>query len=409
MPAYAYRAVDANQRVTTGRIRASDESAVNARLAQRGLRVTWLELAVKPPTTSQLVRRSLFPVGARVHAALFRRLQDLFEAGFTPHDAVDRVQLGAGHSRLKEALREMAPQLAEGAALSDVMEDYPNLFRPHVIGLVRTGERAGALPAMMGEIAGHFEREDRIWRSLRWPLGILVATILPAPLLIIAFRFIQYLGDNMVRDQMGLWDGVARALVQFFMREGLVAIILSILMVVGLIAAQILLHYPGLRQQRDAIALRLPVFGKYTRISATARLLRTVMVAHHAGAHFDDALSLGCDAAVNAEVADRVRPQVPLVREGKRLAVALDDTGLFPDTTVGVLATAEDTGKLSEALARAVEDIEDERNQQVKVILTHYWLHAIIWVVLVSCGALALMLGGWYGGMIGMVDGWFAD
>jgi type II secretory pathway component PulF len=405
MPAYTYQARDANGAERGGRIRAETEAAAAARLQQQGLSVLWVRPApTEQAGPAQVIWQALFPVSAGVMAALFRRLQDLFEAGFTPHDALDRVKIGMGHPRLKQAAQEMVPQLGQGAALSDLMQDYPALFRAHAVGLTRVGERSGALGAMMGEIAGHYEREARIWRSLRWPLWLLVLTVLPAPLLLVSFRYFGYWFQNQVGEGMGTAAAALHALAQFFLREGLVAVIISLLMIAGLIFAQFLLHYPGWQRVRDAMALRVPVFGQYTRVSATARFLRTFLVAHHAGCPYHEAMELGCEAAVNAEVADRIRPQIPLVREGKRMAAALDDTHLFPDTTVGVMATAEDTGKLEEAFTRAVEDVESQRDQEVKKILTYYWIHAIVWVLIISVASLALMLGALLNSQFDWVD-----
>ncbi len=409
MPFYDYRARDLNGQESTGRFRADDPDLAAAILRERGLFVIALTPAkLEEPDLFSKLWNSLRPVSARSLGIFFRRLESLMIAGYNVHEALLNLELGQEDKRVKRAVQEMIPQVAQGFALSDLMELYPIVFGPHAVALLRAGEQAGEIPQMAGQIAEHYERESRIWRSLRWPLGLLVFALIPTPVFLSLVRFVRYWFFFQVAPETmpaGRFEPWLNALIHWFIHDGLTyAFPLTILIVLLLMAGQIALHYPGWRKQRDRLALTVPYFGGLTRASALARFLRCFIAAFHAGTSFHEALRIGGDAAANTVIKERITPQIPLVREGKKVAAALDEMGFFPGSTIGLIATGEATGRVEESLTQAMEDIENYRDTQVKKVLVAYWFIGIFYAALLTCVVPAFFFAFLYGGLFDMVD-----
>jgi type IV pilus assembly protein PilC len=119
---------------------------------------------------------------------------------------------------------------------------------------------------------------------------------------------------------------------------------------------------PAARRRLHAWVLRLPYFGPLTRRFATAQVSRTLSTLLSGGIPLVNALDVVSRSTSNQAIAEHLGVVARQVREGRSLAGALGERGLFPHVAVEMVEVGESTGALSDMLS-SVADFYDEENQ----------------------------------------------
>src|SRR5262249_23822806 len=147
---------------------------------------------------------------------------------------------------------------------------------PMYVGMVRVGERTGALPEILDDLASYLERSDAIQNKVRaalaYPILLFCFTIVAACFLL--FKVVPTFADvyagfgqqlpALTRAVVGASNGVRSHAIL----TAIVALALFLAVVLGLRTRR------G-RYAADALLLRLPVFGTLIRKSIMSRFSRT--------------------------------------------------------------------------------------------------------------------------------------
>src|SRR6185437_12395350 len=100
----------------------------------------------------------------------------------------------------------------------------------------------------------------------------------------------------------------------------------------------------AMRQFLDRVALKLPVIGPILNKAAIARYARTLSTMFAAGVPLVDALTSVAGATGNIVYEDAVMHMRDEVSTGQRLQRAMENTGLFPNMVVQMIAVGEESG-----------------------------------------------------------------
>src|SRR5512135_581401 len=141
MAFYRYEAVDRAGKTVMGTMDAPTESEVTARLSQMGYepqavipapgtraRTTALPTPAAQPSSAS--KRG--GASAKDLAVFFRQFAALSRAGISLYQALDNLGPRTPQPALSKTAHEMAEAAHSGGRISDVMEQYPRLFAPHV-------------------------------------------------------------------------------------------------------------------------------------------------------------------------------------------------------------------------------------------------------------------------------------
>src|ERR1041384_5265241 len=173
MGAFRYQAVEASGNSVTGVIEAEDRKAGLQLLSTRGIFASQIEAAAADAATGRSatsstiqIQRPKIQLGGSIRkkevTAFTRQLSALLGAGIPIPQALE----GLGEEEENGALRTMILKLSEsvrkGSSLSAAMEEHPRVFSKLFVSMVRVGEEAGALPAVMNDLADLLEHEEEI-------------------------------------------------------------------------------------------------------------------------------------------------------------------------------------------------------------------------------------------------------
>jgi general secretion pathway protein F len=352
MPVFAYRARTATGRAEQGLIDADSVRGAWQELRGRGVYPVDLRAAA-----GALVRAGR--VEARELAAGTRQLASLVGAGVPVAEALESAAEESNSEPLRRAFTVARARLREGAGLADALGASPDAFPEAYRELVRAGEASGALGPVLARLAKETEssaaRRARVRAALAYPAVMAATTTL-----VLGFLLVW------VVPQLSALFAETGATLPLATRLLLGAATVvratwwgwAVAAVAGGIAVARWRRTAAGRAVVDRTLLRLPAIGRVVATAAVARAARALATVLAEGVPVDAGLGLAAATAGNVVVADRLRAVRDAVQRGTTLASALRAEDVVPGGVCRLVATAERTGTLAEAFARAAEGAE---------------------------------------------------
>jgi type IV pilus assembly protein PilC len=116
----------------------------------------------------------------------------------------------------------------------------------------------------------------------------------------------------------------------------------------------------GGRDFIDAVRVRLPILGKIWLKYQVALFSRTLSTLLTGGLPLVPSLETAARSISSRRVSKAVMASISTVREGKSLAEALTNSGVFPDLASEMIAVGEQTGALPQMLNSVAEFFEED-------------------------------------------------
>lgn len=362
MPEFAYRAVDAAGRRTRGRLTGANAAAVARELEARGLFP--LDVTEAAPGARRAAG------GRRATLEFTRAVAALLPAGMPVARAL-RTATEAAPAAARPALQAVCDRVERGDELATALAEHPGLFSPLYIGIVRAGERSGALDAAFQRLARHLEREAEL-RSKLVSMSIYPALLgvvgVAAVLLLVLFvlpRFAELLlgaGASLPRSTAAVL-GTASAVREHWRWLAAAGAALVLL------ATWARTTRAG-RAAAARIFLALPLIGTYRRQALGAAFARMLGELLAGGAPLLPALADTRDCLsdpVAKEATEEIRQRV---REGAPLNRTLAAQGFFPPLLAQLVALGEEAGRLPEFLLKAAELLERATERAVERLVS---------------------------------------
>ena len=330
----------------------------------------------------------LWPIRASVLANFFDQLGRLLSAGVTPHEAFAGLDERLS-GRLRRVARDGASSLAQGGSLSDHLRKYPRFFPPHIIGIMRAGELSGSLGDACQEITHQFETDWTQYKRMlviRLYVGMhILACILIAPFPYAMARAVPAQmdavsgstetvldidgesGPQLNVSKSAAWEALKPGLGEYL--NTLVHDILPWLLgaFVLWMVLKVVLNLPAIVSVRDWLALNVPVAAGATKRAAVARFTRTFELMQRAALPLGDCVREAAQATGNSLVARRVAAPATTLGQGGKLTDALDAARIFGPMDISLIATAEVSGTLEDALGTLSEKTRTSREDYLKI------------------------------------------
>ena len=366
MPTFVYKARNKQGERVEGKHEASDKRTALLALRESELFVTQLDplSAAKPKkTTAQSGPESngkwWWRANAKNMSLYFRQLQALLKSGTSLAQALNAVAESAPSKPLRDASLEMARRTAKGDVWSEQMREYPGLFSPLALAMIRSGEAGGFLDVACGKLADYAEKDHHIkqviTRETWYPKAVIFAAIfiLNAPPLAIAILKNQ----NVRQAELGYLVGVGIPLLVIFA----IWLVTSGQKFIMPLAR----HLKPLTRVIDQLKLITPVAGKTVRSLAVAKFCRAFSSLNAAGLGVATSFELAGDACGNMAIASRIREIIPRVEQGKGITDSLAATHQFPKVVLQMMRTGEESGNFDEQINSVAEFMEQEAESSI--------------------------------------------
>lgn len=353
MPLYAYKAVDAGGRRSRGRLSAATAAALISDLEGQGLLALHVDEATEQITSGGLGfgRRTAVLEFTRAVAALLPAgmpLAKALAAGATTAPASVRPTLDA-----------VCAKVERGDELAAALAEHPKLFTSLYVGVVRAGEKSGALDHAFERLADHLERESEL-RSKLVSMSIypvLLALVGAAAVSVLVLFVLPRFAELLLSSGATL-PATAAAIVD------MTTWLQTNWRFLVVIPPAFLLAFAWLRTAEDGrrfsakALIYIPVVGNWRRQTLAAAFARMVGELLTGGAPLlmalQDAHDCMTDPVAKAET-ERIRVRV---REGSALHAAISERRVFPAVLPQLVALGEDAGRLAQFLIKSAELLE---------------------------------------------------
>jgi len=370
MPIFEYKVIDVKGKTHAGVI-----DAENAPAARQKLRVAQKfpvsVVEVKDDvSTGSVGRRSAGNLFARVKpaeiAATTRQLATLLGTGFQLVAALDVLIPQTKTAALKKALARIKDALGEGQSFARALEQFPGIFSPLYINMVRAGESSGTLEIILERLADISENQvalhERIKTTLAYPLFVSFFGLL---VLVVLMLFV-------VPSITSIFADLDRALplpTRMLLFTSALFTRYWWLIGMGLAGLFFILQAAGNTNRgklyRDRTMLQLPVIGTLIRKLAIARFSRTLGSLLENGVALLTALGTVKNITGNVIIAQAVQSAADEVEKGAGLGKALLASPVFPDLAIQMISVGEQSGNLETMLGKIADIFEKEVEGQL--------------------------------------------
>ena len=300
-------------------------------------------------------------------AVFSRQLATMLAAGIPLVQSFEIV--GAGHEKpaMQKLILDIKSDVEGGTALHEALAKRPLYFDDLYVNLVEAGEQAGALESLLDKVATYKEKTEalkkKVKKALFYPTAVLaVAVIVTIILLIFVIPQFETLFKGFGAD-LPAFTQMVISLSRFVQKDG---IFIAVVIGAGVYA---FLHFKKrsrkMRETLDRLSLKFPIIGPILNKAAIARYARTLATMFAAGVPLVEALESVAGATGNIVYEDAVMGMRDEVATGHRLQRAMENTGLFPNMVIQMIAVGEEAGALDEMSGKVATFYEAEVDNAV--------------------------------------------
>jgi type IV pilus assembly protein PilC len=350
---FVWEGKDKKGKKIKGKMLAASEAEVKADLRRQGV------VANRVKKEAQL-----FKSGKKVTAediALFaRQLATMLQAGIPMVQCFDIIGNGADKPSVQKLVLSIKADIEAGTTLHEALAKHPLYFDDLFVNLVEAGEHAGALETLLEKVATYKEKTEalkkKIKKALFYPAAVMVvAVVVTIILLIFVIPQFESLFKGFGADLPAFTQMVIN-MSKFVQDKG------WMLAIVAGGAGYAFFYFKKrsrpMRQFLDKMMLKAPVVGPILVKAAIARYARTLSTMFAAGVPLVEALTSVAGATGNIVYEDatlRIRDEVST---GQRLQRAMEQTGLFPNMVVQMIAVGEESGSLDQMSGKVADFYE---------------------------------------------------
>jgi type IV pilus assembly protein PilC len=336
-----------------GRGLAKSEMEMKADLRRQGIAATKVRK-----------ERQLFKSDGKVTAediAIFsRQLATMLTAGIPMVQAFEIIGVGHDKPAMQKLVLSIKQDIETGNALNQALGKHPLYFDDLYTNLVEAGEHAGALETVLEKIATYKEKTEalkkKIKKALFYPAAVLaVAVIVTVILLLFVIPQFESLFKGFGADLPAFTQFVV-SLSRWMQAKGWL-----LLFVVGAAVFVFTYFYKRSRPMRqfiDRMSLQIPVIGPILKKAAIARFSRTLATMFGAGVPLVEAMKSVAGATGNIVYQDAVLRMRDEISTGMRMQRSMENTGLFPNMVVQMIAVGEESGSLDEMASKVADFYE---------------------------------------------------
>jgi type IV pilus assembly protein PilC len=277
--------------------------------------------------------------------------------------------IGAGHEKpsMQKLILDIKADVESGTSLHEALGKHPLLFDDLYVNLVEAGEQAGALETLLDKIATYKEKSEaikkKVKKALFYPAAVLVvAVVVTVILLIFVIPQFESLFKGFGADLPAFTQMVIN-LSKFVQDKGV------FLAVVAGAAGYAFIYFKKrsrrMREFLDRLSLKIPIIGPILNKAAIARYARTLSTMFSAGVPLVEALQSVAGATGNIVYENAVLRMKDEVATGQRLQRAMENTGLFPNMVVQMIAVGEESGSLDTMSGKVASFYEEEVDNAV--------------------------------------------
>lgn len=365
---YLYIAADETGAKQKGKLEANDQKEVIEYLRQKNL----TPLSVKSLEKKQSSILGYFSRIKGNDIVLFtRQLASMILTGLTVIESLNILKQQNNKPQMQKIIDNLIANLSEGTPLSQALSNYPAVFSPTYVALIKSAEEGGILDKVLERLADNLEKSEDVKKHVKSALfypAIIIAGVIIVIVMMNVFVIPQM---GALYESLDLKLPIMTQIVLAGSKITTTLLPFSIFIIIGAV-----IGYNRFAKTTsgiyiiDKIRLKVPVFGEITTLSILSEVSRTISLLVNSGASLIGALNISGDVSGNVYYKSALQSTSALVEKGAGLSIALQNQNIFPPLMVQMVKVGESTGKIDESLLKVSEYFERDLEIKVKTLTT---------------------------------------
>lgn len=368
MKTFNFKAKDKNGKLVRGKVEANDEKYAAQLIREKGLILISLSVEAKSNLLS-LIEGLGKKVKAEEVSNFTRQISTMVGAGLPITEALNILKVQS-RGRMQEIVSQILADVEEGQSFSSAISKYPDVFSQTYVALIKAGEAGGVLDNVLSRLSDTLEKQiefkGKVKGALIYPVIVVIGMI------VVAFVMMVFVIPKM----LSLYSEFGAELptpTKILMN---VSSFFAKFWWLFLAAFAVFLNFfIGYRKTKsgkrkvDELILKIPIFGDLQRQVILTELTRTLSLLTGAGVSILDSLSISSQVVGNAVISEALDESAKDVEKGFPIAFSFSKhPDAFPYILSQMIAVGEETGKMSEVLAKVSHVFEVESDQKVKAL-----------------------------------------
>lgn len=377
MPVFEYAGFDRQRKKAAGIIEAESEKAARMKLRKMGVfpQSMSLEGGAKKLSLSSNVDFSSWTQRIKIQdiAMMTRQLASLLSAGIPLVESLTALVDQIEHVKLRKVLSQVREKVTEGMKLSDAMKAHPKIFSDLYCNMINAGESSGALDLVLNRLADFTENQAKLQSKVKGAMMYpLIMTVVGIGLIVLLMVGVIPKITAIFADQEMALPLPTRIVMVISNALSNVWILLGILIFATLIFFGFKKWLKTEKGQRiwDRRMLKMPIFGKLTRMVAISRFSRTLSTLLSSGVPLLTAMGIVRNIVSNVVIRSVIEETANSVKEGASVAEPLKRSGEFPPIVTHMIAIGEKTGGLEKMLERVADNYDTQVDNTVSALTT---------------------------------------
>jgi len=369
MAQFSYKAIGRDGKSRDGVIDADGMELATRQLRAQGL--TLLKLEPGAGAGNSASRSTEKGPGRQEILSMTSELAVLLRAGL-PLDRSLKVLIDmAAQPAMNQMLNDLLKSVKGGKSLSQALAPYEQAFGSFYINMVRSGEASGHLSEVLDRLVEYLENakttRDSVVSALIYPSILLFVSVLSI-VLMLGFVVPQF--ESLFEDMgeaLPVLTQIVISAADFI--SSYAWLLITLVVGVGLYLRSWVRSDEG-RASLDQRMLKLPLAGGIIFEFEVSKFARTVGTLLGNGVSLLKAISIAIDTVDNRVIKESLQVLPPAVKAGKRMSVALEDSGMFTPMVIQMIRVGEESGSLDAMMLELARVFDDHVQSGVKRGLT---------------------------------------
>ena len=273
----------------------------------------------------------------------------------------------ANKAELRQTVEQILDKVKQGKALAEALADYPKIFPPLYVNMIKAGEMGGFLDTALERLAEYLERAQEVQEEVKSAIAYpAILVLVGGAAIILMFTFVLPKFAVMFEDMGDALPLPTRILlaVSHFLRSYWWLFILTA--AGGGFGLRQYISTPQGRLAWDGWSLRMALIGQLLQKREVGRFARTLGTLLKSGVPLLQALELVEEVVGNRMISSSLKEVRAGIREGRGIAVPLGESGVFPSLALQMVSVGEETGRLDEMLMQVAKYYERDTQVQLR-------------------------------------------
>ncbi|TSA44715.1 type II secretion system F family protein [bacterium] len=368
MAEFSYTARDRDGKIVKDYITAPTRETVGQLLRQQGLLPTLISEKRGTALNLQAIKGMFSHVSMLEKLTFLKNLGVTIKAGLPVSKALAVLNKQTQSVYFRKVVGQIQHNVESGKSLSDSMADYPRVFSPIVVSMIRVGENSGELDKILQYLGVQISRDYNLMRRAKGAMTY--PAVVLGVLLAIGYLMFTYILPKLTETfkefnaELPILTKVIIATVDIFSKYSY--IILMAFVGIG-VAFWFWRKTEASRRFLHRMNLVLPVLGMLTKKLNLARFTIVFSGLLKSGMPIVEALAITGDTMTNLYYQQALREASEKVKVGVDLQVALEKyPKLFTPLVTQMIQVGEESGTMETVLEEVATFYEAEIDDTVK-------------------------------------------